>query len=459
MQKLISRKNILKEAGVLLVVSILVLTSIVITGQPTQMNEKENKNITWLSSAKTNIFEMEGNSQKIEMDESILPLAITWLHYDDGTNYNAIGLTTGGTWEWAIRLTPTELGPYDGCTLTTVKFHHGYVSGSPSTNSGNIKIYDAGGGGGPGSLLTPPTPWSHTGTGWFDIPLSSPVTIDDSKDLWVSVECVNQLTGEYPAGHDNGPAIDTKGDWIYLSGAWEEIQVYGLDYNWNLWAGVECGNNPPVAVDDTYSVCFASTTIFNVLDNDNDPDGDTITISSVGTANLGTPTIVSGGTAIQYVHTSTTSGSDSFTYQIIDGALTASATVYINICCIEIVDISTIADSVQVKIKNHCGMNLKLYLFPPHDDRVILTWEFTIDPVAPCCGGAAYLTEPSGPGPLVYSTTNRLPNCPNGATKTQKCKVKGNACFTLKLTALVPPIGCSCDTIVKGCVSDLTLCS
>jgi hypothetical protein len=47
-----------------------------------------------------------------------------WLHYDDGVNAGGIGLTSGGTFQYGIRLTPTELAPYDGDNLTTVKFYH-----------------------------------------------------------------------------------------------------------------------------------------------------------------------------------------------------------------------------------------------------------------------------------------------------------------------------------------------
>ncbi|MEM4523113.1 MAG: hypothetical protein QW738_07890, partial [Nitrososphaeria archaeon] len=46
------------------------------------------------------------------------------LFYYNMVDYNAIGLTNGGTFEAAIRLTPTELGPYDNWKLTKVRFYH-----------------------------------------------------------------------------------------------------------------------------------------------------------------------------------------------------------------------------------------------------------------------------------------------------------------------------------------------
>jgi len=193
--------------------------------------------------------------------------------------------------------------------------------------------------------------------------------------------------------------------------------------------------------------------------NDNDPDLDPITIilgSITSPASGGSAIADSTNTGIIYTPGTGFTGSDTFTYQITDGTLQSNlATVTVNVCCIEIMDIRlwppTNPNYIQVEIKNHCGMPLILA------NKVQLTWEFTIDPVAPCCGGTAYLKKPGG-GPLVYVKNNYLPLYYDGDSNKQKCEVKGNACFTLKLTALVPPTGCSCDTIVKGCVSDLTLC-
>jgi len=222
------RKAILKEAGVLLITAILVLTAIVITGQPTQMIKKANNTTTWLSSAKTT-------------DKPMLPLSTNWIHYDTD-NSNAIGLTSGGTFQWAIRLTDTELSGYD--YLTAMKFALGFPGENIPTLNGFIYIYGPGTETTPGEPIGPAIPWEHTGNGWVEIPFTPQVQITHPLDLWVSVECVDTPAGIYPAGVDSGPAVDGKGDWVYFGGAWSEIQIYGLDYNWNIWAGVNA-NNPP----------------------------------------------------------------------------------------------------------------------------------------------------------------------------------------------------------------------
>ena len=45
------------------------------------------------------------------------------IHYD-GENADSLGLVFGGTIEGAIRLTPTELWPYNGWNLDSVRFYH-----------------------------------------------------------------------------------------------------------------------------------------------------------------------------------------------------------------------------------------------------------------------------------------------------------------------------------------------
>jgi hypothetical protein len=168
------------------------------------------------------------------------------IKYHTGYNNNAVGLTAPGTWEGAMRLTPTELGPYDGWNLNEVNWYH--YTGYANSHSGNIKIYGSGTATQPGSLLTS-EPFTATGEGLKTITLSSPVTIDASGDLWVSVEIVQTIAPDYPFGVDAGPAVDGKGDWAYIGGSWMELQTVPLDYNWVLEAVVEEGGPGPGGID------------------------------------------------------------------------------------------------------------------------------------------------------------------------------------------------------------------
>ncbi|MGF3584392.1 MAG: OmpL47-type beta-barrel domain-containing protein [Thermoplasmatota archaeon] len=150
--------------------------------------------------------------------------------FHSGFNNNAIGFTGAMTWEGAMRLTPDELGGYSGWNITKINY---YYYDSVSIN-GKVKIYHGGTSTTPGALWEEVS-FTHSTPGLKETVLPTPIPISGTEDIWVSIEW-QQLAAGYPFGIDAGPAVDGKGDWIYFSGAWAEIQDYGLDYNWVLEA-------------------------------------------------------------------------------------------------------------------------------------------------------------------------------------------------------------------------------
>ncbi len=89
-------------------------------------------------------------------------------------------------------------------------------------------------------------------------------------------------------------------------------------------------NRAPVAVNDSVTVDRnAAATSVNVLANDSDPDGDALTITEVTAPANGSASI--SGAAVLYTPRAGFTGSDSFSYTISDGALTATATVSITV--------------------------------------------------------------------------------------------------------------------------------
>jgi hypothetical protein len=224
--KEMQRKKILKEAGVLLIAIVMVLSTVAVTA-----NDQSSK------------F-MSAGADDISQLPQINTFDPDWIHFDDGTNVDSIGLIAGGTFEGAIRITPAELAGYNGYELVAVRWHHGYTSSPPQL--GTIKIYDAGTSTHPGSLITS-EPFTVPSAGWFEINLSNPVPIDAAKDIWVSVR-VTHAAGEYPLGAGPGPVVPGKGGWISTDGViWQQlgIDIPSLDYNWNIWAKVEVGSMPP----------------------------------------------------------------------------------------------------------------------------------------------------------------------------------------------------------------------
>jgi hypothetical protein len=94
--------------------------------------------------------------------------------------------------------------------------------------------------------------------------------------------------------------------------------------------GAAPNTNPTAVNDGPISVTYNTAKTITVLSNDTDADGDTLSISSVGTATKGTVTI--SGTSVIYTPTTGQTGADSFTYTVADGrGGTATATVSVTI--------------------------------------------------------------------------------------------------------------------------------
>ena len=83
-------------------------------------------------------------------------------------------------------------------------------------------------------------------------------------------------------------------------------------------AAGEGDNSPPVAVDDEINTAKGTPGDTNVLANDTDPDGDSLTIQSWTQANDGAVTCT-GPTCVYTPNDPSFHGADSFTYTISDG--------------------------------------------------------------------------------------------------------------------------------------------
>jgi hypothetical protein len=96
---------------------------------------------------------------------------------------------------------------------------------------------------------------------------------------------------------------------------------------------VDVFNQPPDAVDDLYSTVKNATIVLDVLTNDSDPDvGDSIAISAVDTAGTLGGTIVDNGDGTLTYTAPGVSGTDTFTYTIVDeSGATDTATVTVDV--------------------------------------------------------------------------------------------------------------------------------
>jgi CshA-type fibril repeat protein len=90
-------------------------------------------------------------------------------------------------------------------------------------------------------------------------------------------------------------------------------------------------NNPPVAADDVVTLEEDSSQVIDVLANDTDLDGDTLSVQAVTQPENGTVVINPDGT-VTYTPNPDYNGEDSFTYTLVDGnGGTDTATVNINV--------------------------------------------------------------------------------------------------------------------------------
>jgi len=165
-----------------------------------------------------------------------------WIHYDDGTNFTSIG--TGGAVEFdvAARWEPSQLAAYEGASVTEVAF---FPAEAAATY--NIRIWT--GAGAANLVLDQPVSSPAIGQ-WNYVVLNTPVMIDVTNELWVGYY-VNAQTG-FPAGCDDGPAIDGYGNMMNFGGWQTLLQINPeLDYNWNLQAHVQTvtGATMPLAVE------------------------------------------------------------------------------------------------------------------------------------------------------------------------------------------------------------------
>ena len=92
----------------------------------------------------------------------------------------------------------------------------------------------------------------------------------------------------------------------------------------------QADNQPPVAVDDTGSTTKGFPVVINVLFNDTDLDGDSLSVVAVGSPSHGSATVYSQS-SVRYNPLDGYEGSDAFEYTVSDGQAEAMAIVRVEI--------------------------------------------------------------------------------------------------------------------------------
>ena len=124
-------------------------------------------------------------------------------------------------------------------------------------------------------------------------------------------------------------------------------------------------NQVPEANDDTAMTTAGTAVTVDVLANDSDPDGDSLSIIGATDGENGVTTIE--GTSIKYQPDDAFDGTDEFTYTISDGTLTASATVVVTVTAVadEAATEHVITDFGQSAVLNTmASINTRMYPTP-----------------------------------------------------------------------------------------------
>jgi hypothetical protein len=153
-----------------------------------------------------------------------------WIHWDDGVNSgNSIGTGAAVEFDAAARWEPAQLAMYDGASVTEIAF---FPAEAQCTYNARVWV-----GAGAGNMVADQVVPSPIIGQWNYVMLTNPVPVDIAQELWVGYY-VNAQTG-YPAGVDDGPAIDGYGNMMNFGGWQTLLQISpGQDYNWNIQAHI-----------------------------------------------------------------------------------------------------------------------------------------------------------------------------------------------------------------------------
>jgi len=198
---------------------------------------------------------------------------------------------------------------YDSFTYTI-------SDGNGNTSVGNVNV-----------SVTGANPHVGAGDDYISTPQDTPksyniIANDSDIDNHALSICTGSMSTNHGAVVVSGQSITYTPDNGYTGN--DQFEYEACDGNGNSdWATVfitvdGSANQAPNLVGDNYSVESGSTTELDVLVNDSDPDGDTLTLTGVSVLPAHGQATISNG-KVSYIANTGFTGADSFTYAVNDG--------------------------------------------------------------------------------------------------------------------------------------------
>ncbi|MBR4156329.1 MAG: choice-of-anchor J domain-containing protein [Bacteroidales bacterium] len=158
-----------------------------------------------------------------------------WLHYDNESNYDAIGLQNGGSFYWGIMFPAATMADYADNSLTKVSMY------DKNAHTGKFFIY-AGGDTAPSTLLHTQDYECVGSNDYREFELTSPIQITGTQNIWIVFK---NETGQFVASCCSGTG-DPNSRWISMDGSeWLDVNnATGYDFSWQIRAYVEESTEP-----------------------------------------------------------------------------------------------------------------------------------------------------------------------------------------------------------------------